>query len=302
MSNFLIGALLWLVTVSLLPGAWTSDFEAALKTAKAENKDLYLVFVSTDSSGACQQLEKRILSSEKFQTVAQEKFVLVKVDLPLKKRLQKESHASLLALAKRFGVGEVFPTAIYLDSTGRPFHQENGVMPGGPEEYAGHLRDSLGRREKRDRGFKEASKLSGIEKAQALIGIMNELPDKALLNFYSGQMEELARLDPDDTLKFRQEKVVGQAYAEFEDSVKMVFHKDSYDKVVGLVDAFLEKYQPEGELRQKVLFRKLAALNHGGSLAPAIKVADEILAIDKESAHGRFAAQIKERIEKRLGK
>jgi len=71
---------------------------------------------------------------------------------------------------------------------------------------------------------------------------------------------------------------------------------------VTLVDEFIGKHVPEGDLKQKVLFRKLAALNHGGNLEPAIKVADEIISIDKESSHGRFSAQIKEKIKKRLGR
>ena len=302
MVSAFLKTLFFLLFASPLVAAWTSDLEAAQKTAEKEKKALYLVFVSTDSSGACQQLDRRILSSEKFQSLAEEKFVLVKIDLPLKKRLQKENHQSMLDLAKRFGVGEVFPTSFYLDAKGRPFHQENGVLPGGPEEYAGHLLEILQKREQRDESLKAASKMSGLKKARALVDLLKPLPDEVVLNFYSEQMDELADLDPEDTLKFRKEKVIGKAYADFEDAVKKVFHKDSYDQVVALVDEFVETHAPEGDLKQKVLFRKLAALNHGGKLEPAIKAADEIISIDKESAHGRFAAQIKVKIQKRLSR
>ena len=175
-------------------------------------------------------------------------------------------------------------------------------MPGGPEKYAGHLLGILQKRETRDKGLKAASKMSGLKKARALVDLLKPLPDEVVLNFYSEQMDELAKLDPEDTLKFRKEKVTGKAYVDFEDAVKKVFHKDSYDQVVTLVDEFIGKHAPEGDLKQKVLFRKLAALNHGGNLEPAIKVADEIISIDKESSHGRFSAQIKEKLKKRLGR
>ena len=302
MVSVFLKSLLFFLIASPLAAEWTFDLEAAQKTAKEEKKAIYLVFVSTDSSGACQQLERRILSSEKFQSQAEEKFVLVKVDLPLKKRLQKESHQRMLDLAKRFGVGGVFPTSFYLDARGRPFYQENGVLSGGPEKYAVHLLGILQKRETRDEGLKAASKMSGLKKARALVDLLKPLPDEVVLNFYSQQMDELAKLDPEDTLKFRKEKVIGKAYADFEDAVKKVFHKDSYDQVVTLVDEFIGKHAPEGDLKQKVLFRKLAALNHGGNLEPAIKVADEIISIDEESSHGRFSAQIKEKIKKRLGR
>jgi thioredoxin-related protein len=302
MGSIFLKSLLFLLIASSLAAAWTSDLDAAQKTAEKEKKALYLVFVSTDSSGACQQLERRILSSEKFQSLAGEKYVLVKVDLPLKQRLQKENHQRMLDLAKRFGVGGAFPTSFYLDASGRPFHQENGVLPGGPEKYAGHLLGILQKREKRDEDLKAASKMLGLKKARALVDLLKPLPDEVVLNFYAEQMDELAELDPEDTLKFRNEKVTGKAYADFEDAVKKVFHKDSYDQVVTLVDEFIGKHAPEGDLKQKVLFRKLAALNHGGNLEPAIKVADEIIFIDKESSHGRFSAQIREKIKKRLGR
>ena len=302
MGSVFLKSLLFLLIASPLVAAWTSDLGTAQKTAEKEKKALYLVFVSTDSSGACQQLERRILSSEKFQSLVEEKFVLVKVDLPLKKRLQKENHQRMLDLAKRFGVGGVFPTSFYLDASGRPFHQENGVLPGGPEKYAGHLLGILQKRETRDEGLRAALKMSGLKKARALVDLLKPLSDEVVLNFYAEQMDELAELDPEDTLKFRKEKVIGKAYADFEEAVKKVFHKDSYDQVVTLVDEFIGKHAPEGDLRQKVLFRKLAALNHGGNLEPAIKVADEIISIDKESSHGRFSTQIKEKIKKRLGR
>jgi len=285
-----------------LGASWTSDFEAALKSAGEKKKDLYLVFVSTDSSGACQQLEKRVLSSEKFQSLVEDKFILVKVDLPMKKRLQKENHQSKLDLAKRFGVEGVFPTAVYLDAKGRPFHQENGVMPGKVEEYAGHLLKTLRKREQRDEDLKAASAMSGLKKARALVDLLKPMSDEVVLNFYSDQMDELAKLDPDDTLKFRKETVMRKAYGDFEGALKKVFHKDSYDQAVTLVDEFIEVHAPEGGLKQKVLFRKLAALNHGGKTELAIKTANEIIAINKESSHGRFAAQIKEKIQKRLGR
>ena len=70
MGSIFLKSLLFLLIASSLAAAWTSDLDAAQKTAEKEKKALYLVFVSTDSSGACQQLERRILSSEKFQSLA----------------------------------------------------------------------------------------------------------------------------------------------------------------------------------------------------------------------------------------
>ena len=297
-----VGFLALLSMVAPSAGDWSNDLEEAQKIAAKEKKDLYLVFLSTDSSGACQQLEKRILSSDKFNSLAEEKFVLVKIDLPMKKRLQKENHEGLLQLANKFGVGGAFPVALYLDSRGRPYHREAGVMPGGPQEYAGHVLSMQKKRENREKALEETAKLSGLKKAEAMVELLKALPDEVVVNFYSEEMEELARLDPEDTLKFRKEKVMNHAYAELESSVKKVFYKDGYGEVVKLVDEFLEKHQPEGAMKQKVLFRKLAALNYDGQKESALKVADKIIAIRPDSSHGRFAAQIKAKIQKQLGR
>ena len=58
----------------------------------------------------------------------------------------------------------------YLDSKGKPYHREAGVMPGGPEEYARRVLKVRKKREEREAQLKAASDLSGMKKAKASQG------------------------------------------------------------------------------------------------------------------------------------
>lgn len=57
-----------LVLVLILPleGAWLTDLKDARKRAFEEKKDVYVVFLATEISGACVQFKKRVLSQDVF--------------------------------------------------------------------------------------------------------------------------------------------------------------------------------------------------------------------------------------------
>jgi hypothetical protein len=106
----------------------------------------------------------------------------------------------------------------------------------------------------------------------------------------------LAKLDPDDSLGFRKDHLAETGFTDLDRAIKEVFHKDSYDQVIKLVDDYITKFEPKGVLLQKALFPKLAALNHDKQTAQATEVAEAVIAIDATSAHGKLAAQILRRL------
>ena len=66
--------------------------------------------------------------------------------------------------------------------------------------------------------------------------------------------------------------------------------------MVKLVDGYLARFEPQGELLQKALFPKLAALDHGRKTAEAIKTAEAVIAVDDNSSYGKLASQILKRL------
>ncbi len=282
-----------------LKAAWLKDLDAARKLAATEERDIYLIFTSLQVSGACVQLEKRVLSQESFQQAVAGKFVLVHLDVPLQ---QKPGMISPLAanriVAKSFGV-DSYPTAHYLDSQGRSYAVETGALIGGPEDYAKHLLQKFAEQKGRNGALQEAYQKEGLERAKAIIEVLKRVPKGASADLYASHMGELAKVDPDDTLGFRRKRLAEEGFRDLNRALKEVFHKNSYDEVVKLVDTYVRDFQPKGAWLQKALFPKLAAFRHGKKFPEAITVAEEIIAVDADSSHGKLAAQIRNQLKKR---
>lgn len=116
-----------------VPEGWTTDYEAALKQAKAENKDVLIDFTGSDWCGWCIKLSDEILDKPAFKDYAKENLILVYIDFPKSKEQSKELVAQNKELAKKFGV-RGFPTLIILDSDGDKIGQM-GYMRGGPKPF-----------------------------------------------------------------------------------------------------------------------------------------------------------------------
>ncbi|MGC6466966.1 MAG: thioredoxin family protein [Akkermansiaceae bacterium] len=275
-----------------LAAEWLDDLKAGQEKAAKEKKHLFLVFTSVKSSGACQQLERKVLSRDSFQQTAAEKFVLVRLDVPPAK--QPEGDGELKGnrfLARVWGV-ETYPTALYLDGKGRPYLTESGSLNHGAEDYAAHLVEQAGLQTSREEALERAYQEQGLERAKLIIDVIKSAPSSASPSLYGEQLKELAKLDPEDSLNFQKPYKLDLAFKELESALASTFHKDAYDEVVKLVDDFQEQHKPDGEIFQKAQFRKLAALRHGGKTEEAVRTAEGIIAAGPETSHGRLAAQI----------
>lgn len=281
-----------------LAGAWLKDLEAGKKQAAEQKKDVYLIFTSLKVSGACMQLERRVLSQEAFQSAAEEKFVLVHLDVPLE---QTPGMVDPLTpnkfTAHKYGI-ENYPTALYLNHEGYVYLSETGALTSGPEGYAAHLLENADQQADRDRALEEAGEKEGLERARAIVAVIESAPSSASPKLYEKQLEVLLMLDPSDSLGFQGKSQMESGFRDLEAALQEIFHKNSYEEVVKLVDGYVTRYQPTGVLLQKALFRKLAAQRHGKMTDDAIKTAEEVIKADPGSSHGRFAKQILESLKK----
>ncbi len=279
-----------------LQAEWLKDLDQAKALASEGKKDIYLIFTSLKVSGACVQLEKRVLSQEAFRKAVQEGFVLVHLDVPLEtKPGMVLPNAVNRIIAKRFGV-EAYPTAFYLNSKGIAYASESGALMGGPEEYAARLLKKAEERKGQKVALKSAYEKEGLDRAKAIIEVLKKAPRGGDDQLFANEMAELAKLDPEDSLGFQKPRLTKKGFDDLERALSEVFHKDSYDEVVKLVDLYVAEFQPQGALLQKALFPKLAALNHAGQKEAAMTAAQEVIAVDAQSPHGKFAAQILERL------
>ncbi len=117
--------------------AWTTDYQAALAQAKAQQCRVFLFFTGSDWCIWCKRLNAEILSKPEFAHYAADKLVLVEVDFPQTKKLPSALKAQNDRLAEKYRI-EGYPTVIVLDSNGAPVGQL-GYQEGGPGPFLAKL-------------------------------------------------------------------------------------------------------------------------------------------------------------------
>lgn len=137
----LIALCFFAVAALALPAAeatWTTDYAAAVKEAKAQNRQVFLFFTGSDWCGWCKRLNREILATPEFAQFAGEKLVLVELDFPRSKPISPAVKAQNAKLAKEHGI-EGYPTVIVLDGAGRKVG-ELGYQAGGPGPFIDALK------------------------------------------------------------------------------------------------------------------------------------------------------------------
>ena len=122
MKKTLLVLALLCCTVTLFakpPKGWTTDYEAALETAKRENKYVYVLFTGSDWCGWCVKLRKDVLTQKKFENFARTHLVLVYCDFPKRNKLSAEQLRKQREWSRKLGAGGGVPSAVIVDSNGK---------------------------------------------------------------------------------------------------------------------------------------------------------------------------------------
>lgn len=97
---------------------WQTSFDTAKQLASSQNKLILIYFTGSDWSQPCKMLNKDFFYTEKFQEIARENLILVRVNSPRRPNLittlQRDKN---LELKKQFGQ-KVLPTVILTDANG----------------------------------------------------------------------------------------------------------------------------------------------------------------------------------------
>ena len=113
---------------------WATDYAAACQRAAAENKQVLLNFTGSDWCTWCHKLEAEVFSKPDFSSRAAERYVLVTVDFPQKKKLPAAEAAQNNRLKSDFGV-RGYPTIVVVSPEGRKRAEIVGYLAGGPKVF-----------------------------------------------------------------------------------------------------------------------------------------------------------------------
>ncbi len=120
-------------------GTWTDDYAAAVKQAKAENKQILLDFTGSDWCPNCWNLDDGVFSKQAFADYAKAHLVLVTLDFPSPKiKLPDQLVQQNELLMNKYGV-EGLPTEILLDSNEKKLAEIVGYGGETPAQFIDKL-------------------------------------------------------------------------------------------------------------------------------------------------------------------
>ncbi len=263
---------------------WHDTYSSGVAAAQKNGKLLLVVFTGTDWIDICKIFNDEILSQPEFMGPAGEKFELVKLEYPEGNRLPKEQASELALLRDAYRV-RGFPTVIMTSATGAPF-AINGYVPMTPAEYAELTLSMEAFYRERLAHLKRAEGLEGIEKAKALAKGIPELPGTLAARYYTKEIDELIKADPEDTLGFTKSYQKLLADVEYSSLMQLLANDVQWGKMVTLTDNYILEWNLEGEVKQKALLNKAGVQQKQANTTAMVETLLEVVDIDPQSSYG----------------
>lgn len=199
----------------------------------------------------------------------------------------------------RFKV-EGFPTLMLCDSQGRPYAESGFPADMSPADMLQQLEKASAAKSKRDAAFAKAEDATGLERAKLLIAALETVPQSTVMGAYGKTIDEIAKLDPDDTTGFVKKAQSERAVSELEEGFAALMEEGKFEEAAKHVDKFLDKHPLEGEPKQKALLFKLYAHANAERFKEAVAIADQLIAIDKDSKTAQMAKLVKGQVEQEV--
>ena len=111
--------LLLLHTAAWAGEGWLTSWDEAKKVSKSTGKPILMDFTGSDWCINCKLLEKEVFSTPEFQKWAAKKVVLLKLDFPMKSKLDEKTTAQNKALKDKYKVPNGLPYIVFADASGK---------------------------------------------------------------------------------------------------------------------------------------------------------------------------------------
>ncbi|MES2995499.1 MAG: thioredoxin family protein [Verrucomicrobiota bacterium] len=277
---------------------WSSDFEAAKKSAVENKTDLLIDFTGSDWCAVCIRLNEEVFSKDPFKSGVKDKFTLVEIDSP--KDAAKLKEATKKQNAKLVGEYDVrgFPSIVLADSTGKPY-AVTGYQEGGAEKYVAHLNELRDGKAKRDKAFADAAKLEGVPKASALISALKamKLEDSLVAKFYGDVVEQIKAADPKDEAGFVKAAESSRKIADMKGQLGDFASKNDHKGALALVEKTIAEGGFTKESTQELILTKAAIHAQMGEWNKAIQAVDNAREAYPDSPIDSKIQNFKKRIE-----
>jgi hypothetical protein len=280
---------------------WLTDFEKAKEQAATEKKALLMDFTGSDWCTWCIRLRKEVFDTDLFKTAAPKSFVLLELDYPQdQSKVTEAVRKQNEDLQGKYAI-RGYPTILLADATGRPF-AKTGYEKGGPEAYLKQLEELRSNLGKRDAAFTRAQGLVGMEKARALKEGLDVVPEEMVAAHYKSTLDEIRGLDTADTLGVDGKFGFVQVLSELKEMLKQTAPKGG-EALRAEADRFVAA-RPKlvAKQKQQALLSVLNFLMPPKDNAVALKLVEDVKALDEASEEGRMAESIRAQVVKMMAK
>lgn len=148
MKRILLFFLLVASVSALRAQTFTHNLDKSVAQAKAEDKNVLMIFSGSDWCKNCIALRKTVLDTDDFEKYSRHNLVLLELDFPYKKKnqLPKEQKKYNEQLAEKYNKKGHFPAMVLLDGNKKiigPIHYKKNMNPQQLIEQIDQLLDNL---------------------------------------------------------------------------------------------------------------------------------------------------------------
>ncbi len=252
----------------------------AQKEARAQKKDILMIFSGAKWQQESQEFDKTILKSEVFQKGVEKDFVQVVIDCP---RQRAEAHKELLTLQQTYRFREM-PSVVLTDFTGRPYAY-TGLREKEPAAYLKHLAEFHKLRVERDRLFAEAKKAKGVERAKLIIKGLEGMPQSMIRDFYAPELTAIVKADPKGETSYVEEIEKAEDLRNEQERFGMLLRNRKYEEVIKSAKEKGAKLKGEDAQRLKVY--EIQALAAQKKFDEALKEVEAMAKLAPDSKYGK---------------
>lgn len=224
---------------------WMTDLEAARTRAAAENKAVLVNFTGSDWCGYCIRMKRDVLDKQEFLDYTKDKFVLLEVDIPRHKKLDRAELERRRNVCRQYGVVG-FPTMVTLSATGEML----GGWGGAQRDVASVI-PLLELALERQKKLTAARQLQGVERARVLMEVYQDFP-KGFKMAAEALRKEIQECDPEDTMGLKEQAAADAQMNELMSNLNAC--RRDYQRQTEIFDDFIARAHPLN--RNRIMERK----------------------------------------------
>ena len=216
-----------------------SDYDTALKKAKADGRKILAVFTGRNLTVWCRKMECEVLSKPEFRDFSTNEYELVLLDFTQGGNQQEEKIRLRNADLQKFNVQD-FPAVLVIDANEKII-MRTGYEKGGATNWIAKFRENLRLQPLRERylkGFVDECEAMALNLQRTIDGV-GELDDSRKVERLKGTLREACSTLKNVVSRLEALAVPGELESERQDLIKAL--KDEMDRFQSVIDTETEK-------------------------------------------------------------